>query len=102
MERAAVALTYDIIATPVSVHKHDAEELRVNCIGIVKILDGQLPGSLGPTWADLRPPSGKLAQSDIVSQILLLGSKSSMADFGASRSSIRPHSISRTARRLLV
>ena len=48
MARSAVALTYDIIAVPVSAHKHDAEERRVNCIGIVKIMDS------------------KLAQSDIV------------------------------------
>ncbi|KAL8283823.1 hypothetical protein RQP46_005255 [Phenoliferia psychrophenolica] len=48
LARSAVALTYDIIAIPFSAHKHEAEERRVNCIGVVKILDG------------------KLAQSDIV------------------------------------
>ncbi|KAK4696715.1 hypothetical protein P7C70_g8327, partial [Phenoliferia sp. Uapishka_3] len=48
LERAAVALVYDIIAVPITAHKHEAEERRVNCIGVVKIFDG------------------KLAQSDIV------------------------------------
>ncbi|KAM0748061.1 hypothetical protein T439DRAFT_328047 [Meredithblackwellia eburnea MCA 4105] len=48
MERSAVALTYDIVAVPISAHKHDAEERRVSCVGVVKIFDG------------------KLAQSDIV------------------------------------
>lgn len=48
MERSAVGLVYDIVAVPLTKHKRDAEELRVQCLGVVKIWDG------------------KLAQSDIV------------------------------------